>query len=153
MKWQNTAPCRQAPGPARRPWPGGGVRPAEGFSLLEVLVATTLMGLVLVAMLQLLTGTLRAQAGAWGNTRALLVADKVLQENCQISSLAGGTYQGKDGPYSYRVRITPQYQVEMPFSFQVMLCSLVEVTVTWQEWGQSKSITLRTARTAIQKKS
>ena len=79
----------------------------EGFSLLEVLVATTLMGLVLVVLLQVLTSALRAQEASWGHTQAVLVGEKVLQENCEINSLKEGTYQGRDGRYDYVVRVTP----------------------------------------------
>ena len=75
-------------GPAPRP-PG-----AEGFSLLEVLVATTIMGLVLVVILQVLTSALRAQEASWGHTQAVLVAEKILQENCEINTLARGPPRG-----------------------------------------------------------
>jgi prepilin-type N-terminal cleavage/methylation domain-containing protein len=125
----------------------------EGFSLLEVLVATTLMGLILVVLLQVLTATLRAQSAAWENTQAVLVADKILQENCQINSLAGGTFQGRVGPYAYQVQITPQFELTSPFSDRRVLCSIVQVTVSWQEWGQAKTLSLQTVRTGVQKKS
>ena len=71
---------------------------SEGFSLLEVLVATTIMGLVLVVLLQVLTSALRAQEASWSHTQAVLVAEKVLQENCEINTLAEGTYQGRSWP-------------------------------------------------------
>ena len=71
---------------------------AEGFSLLEVLVASALMGLVLVVLLQVLTSAIRAQEACWGNTQALLVAEKVLQENCQINTLTGGHLPGTGRP-------------------------------------------------------
>jgi Tfp pilus assembly protein PilV len=141
------------PEAARRTRPYVPPQGAEGFSLLEVLVATTLMGLVLVVLLQVLTVTLRTQATAWGHTQALLMADKVLQENCQINSLAAGIYQGKDGPYAYQVRITPQYELASSFSNERVLCSVIQVTVSWQEWGQAKTLSLETVRTGVQKKS
>ena len=87
---------------------------AEGFSLLEVLVATAIMGLVLVVLLQVLTSALRAQEASWGHTQAVLMAEKILQENCQINSLKAGTYQGRDGRYDYVVRVTPQDDVRRP---------------------------------------
>ena len=46
----------------------------QGFSLLEVLVATTLMGLVLVVLLQVLSGAMRAQEMTLEHARALQVA-------------------------------------------------------------------------------
>lgn len=131
--------------PAPRP-PG-----AEGFSLMEVLVATAVMGLVLVVLLQVLTSALRAQKASWGHTQAVLVAEKILQENCEISTLAKGTSQGRDGRYNYMVKVTPQYELADPFADKRVLCSLIQVTVTWQEWGRNKTLELQTIRTVAQK--
>lgn len=136
------------PGPAPpAPRPPG----AEGFSLMEVLVATAVMGLVLVVLLQVLTSALRAQKASWGHTQAVLVAEKILQENCEISTLAKGTAQGRDGRYNYVVKVTPQYELADPFADKRVLCSLIQVTVTWQEWGRNKTLELQTIRTAAQK--
>ena len=76
------------------------------------------MGLVLVVLLQVLTSALRAQEASWGHTQAVLVAEKILQENCEINTLAEGTYQGRDGRYDYVVRVTPQYELAEPFRRQ-----------------------------------
>ncbi len=117
-----------------------------GFTLLEVLVATTLMGLVLLVLLQVLTATIRTREASWNHTQALLVAEKVLQENCELNTLTGGTYQGREGQYDYRVSITPQFRLSTPFRFKELLCSLVQVTVFWKERGANKSLALTTAR-------
>ena len=137
---------RQGPAPPAPRSPG-----SEGFSLLEVLVATTIMGLVLVVLLQVLTSALRAQKTSWGYTQAVLMAEKVLQENCEINTLAEGTYQGRDGRYDYMVRVTPQYQIAEPWSDMRVLCSLIQVTLKWQEWGRRKTLELQTIRTVAQK--
>jgi prepilin-type N-terminal cleavage/methylation domain-containing protein len=132
----------------RRPCPGG----AEGFTLLEVLVATALMGVVLVALLQVLSSAIWAQEAAMGHMQALLVAEKVLQENCQVASLGAATYQGRDGGFDYLVRITPQYELSNPQQSRLVLCSLIQVTVSWRERGRTKSLALETVRTVVQKK-
>jgi hypothetical protein len=111
------------------------------------------MGLVLVVLLQVLTSAIRAQEASWGHTEALLVAEKVLEENCQINTLAGGTYQGRDGRYDYVVKITPQYTMASPLSDRQIICSKLQVAVTWQERGQHKTLELETLRTEAQKKS
>ena len=136
----------QGPAPPAPRSPG-----SEGFSLLEVLVAATIMGLVLVVLLQVLTSALRAQKTSWGHTQAVLTAEKVLEENCQINTLAAGTYQGRDGRYDYVVRVTPQYELADPVAGKRVLCSLIQVTLTWQEWGRAKTLELQTIRTAAQK--
>jgi prepilin-type N-terminal cleavage/methylation domain-containing protein len=132
----------------RRPCPGG----AEGFTLLEVLVATALMGVVLVALLQVLSSAIWAQEAAMGHMQALLVAEKVLQENCQVASLGAATYQGRDGGFDYLVQITPQYELSNPQQSRLVMCSLIQVTVSWRERGRTKSLALETVRTVVQKK-
>jgi len=116
-------------------------------------VATAIMGMVLVVLLEVLTAAIRAQESSWGHTQALLVAEKVLQENAQINSLKQGVYQGQDGRFDYAVQITPQYQVSNSDTFidKKILCSLIQVTVTWQERGRRKTLGLETIRTEPQK--
>ena len=139
----------EAPGLRRRP-PGG---KAQGFGLLEVLVATTIMGLVMVVLLEVLSAAVRAQESSWGNTQAELAAEKVLQENCLLNRLAAGTYQGREGTYDYVVRITPQFSISSPMRSARLLCSAIQVTVSWQERGRAKSLVLGTIRTNTEKKS
>lgn len=125
----------------------------EGFSLLEVLVATTLMGLVLVVLLQVLTAAFRAQEASRGRTQALLVAEKVLQEHCARENLAPTTYHGREGRYDYQVQITPQYEIvrHTAFAGRKIACALIQVKVSWPERGRVKSLSLQTMRTAAQK--
>ena len=114
-------------------------------------MATAIMGLVMVVLLQVLTSALRAQGASLGHTQAVLVAEKILQENCEINTLARGTSQGQDGRYNYVVQVTPQYELSDPFANKRILCSLIQVTVTWQEWGRRKALELQTIRTVAQK--
>ena len=139
--------------PEKSPPPASRHRVAEGFSLLEVLVATTLMGLVLVVLLQVLTSSLRCQDTTWGHTQALLEAEKVLQENCEINSLTADTYQGRNGRYEYLVQVTPQYEVADPIVDKRILCSIIQVTVTWKERGRPMTLTVQTVRTGVRKQS
>ena len=124
----------------------------QGFSLLEVLVATTLMGLVLVVLLQVLTGAMRAQEVTLEQARALQVAERALQESCTAMKLAAAQYQGQAGPYNYLVKVTPQYEVADQTLDRLVQCSLIQVTVSWQERGSNRSVSLETIRTAVQRK-
>jgi Tfp pilus assembly protein PilV len=124
---------------------------AEGFSLLEVLVATTLMGLVMVVLLQVLMAALWCQETSWGHTQAILEAEKVLQENCELASLTEGTYRGKNGRFEYVATVTPQYELSDPMAGKRILCSIIQVTVTWQERGKPMTVTLQTIKTGVQK--
>jgi general secretion pathway protein I len=122
-----------------------------GFSLLEVLVATTLMGLVLVVLVQILTTVLRAQETSLAHVQALMVAEKVLQEQCDIRKLEEANYQGQEGRYRYQVQVAPTYQTAIPNMNKQIKCFLIQVTVSWQERGQVKSVWLETARIAVSK--
>jgi prepilin-type N-terminal cleavage/methylation domain-containing protein len=128
-----------------------GQRKTAGFSLLEVLVATALMGLVLVVLLEVLTMALRSQEAAWRRTQAVLVAEKILGENSQINTLKAGTYQGREGRYEYLVRISPQSEWSNSLSRRRILCSMIQVTLTWQERGSKKTLELQTLRTGSEK--
>ncbi len=79
-----------------------------------MLVATGLVGLLLVVLLQVLTSIFRTEEALWKNTQALFVAEKVLQENCELSNLAAGVFQGRQEDFDYKVTITPQYEVSDP---------------------------------------
>ncbi len=126
----------------------------QGFTLLEVLVATTLMGLMLVVLLQVLNGAVTAQATVLSHARALQTADRVLQDGCNALDLSSRQYSGQDGPYSYQVKITPQYEVAMPATLdRLARCALIQIKVSWEERGQHRSVSLETMRTVSQKRS
>ncbi len=124
----------------------------QGFSLLEVLVATSLMGLVLVVLLQVLTGAMRAQEMTLEHARALQVAERALQESCTAMNLDAAQYQGQAESYNYLVKVTPQYEVADQTLDRQVKCSLIQVKVSWQERGSDKSVSLETVRTAVQRK-
>jgi hypothetical protein len=125
----------------------------EGFGLMEVLVATGLVGLMLVVLLQILSTIFRTEEGIWNKNRALLVAERVLQESSWSANLAAGTYQGREEEFAYQVQVTPQYEVSGPLGEVQLRCSLLQVTVSWQERGRQKRLVLETARTAAPRKS
>jgi prepilin-type N-terminal cleavage/methylation domain-containing protein len=135
---------------------GRGRRPppqAPGFSLLEVLVATALMGLVMVVLLQVLTASMRAQEASRGSTRALMAAEKALQEFCDTRVIAPGKYQEQQGRYTSLVTVTPQYEFTDPASGRKVNCYLIQARVSWREGENVKSLGLETIRTVAQKKS
>ena len=82
-------------------------RPVARVHPSEVMVATAIMGLVLVVLLQVFSGAMIAQETAMGHARALQAADRVLQDSCNALDLSSRQYSGQDGPYSYQVKISP----------------------------------------------
>jgi prepilin-type N-terminal cleavage/methylation domain-containing protein len=125
---------------------------AEGFSLLEVLVATALMGLVLFAVIQVLASALRAQEASRTNTQAVLAAQKILEEFGD-KDVARGVFNGKDGKFAYQVSLEPQFQAPYGPQDKQLVCSLLRVTLSWEERGKIKSVEFYTLRTTVQKKS
>lgn len=119
---------------------------------MEVLVATTLMGLVLVVLLQVLTGAMRAQEMTLEQARALQLAERTLQQSCAAMDLAAAQYEGQAGSYNYLVKVTPQYEVADQTLDRLVRCSLIQVTVSWEERGSNRSVSLETVRTAVQRK-
>jgi type II secretory pathway pseudopilin PulG len=125
-------------------------RPQEvGFGLLEVLVATALMAALAAILLQVMTVGLRAQKASLDQAKALEVASQVLQDYSRESLLIPGTFQGSQGPFAYRVRITPQYQVSGRTENVRITCYLLDVAVTWLDKGRPKSVELNTMRTLV----
>ena len=124
----------------------------SGFSLLEVLIATTIASLTLIALLQLLMVGFKAKISARQRTGATVLAEKILQEYTQNDRLTSGHYQGESAGFRYLVQIEPQYEILYPEAKSQVSCYLIQVTVAWLEKGKSKSIDLQTIRTKVQKK-
>lgn len=124
----------------------------SGFSLLEVLIATTITSLALIALLQLLMVGFKAKISARQRTEATALAEKILQQHAQNDRLTGGHYQGESAGFRYWVQIEPQYEVLYAEAKSQVNCYLIRVTVAWLEKGKSKSIDLHTIRTLVQKK-
>ena len=122
---------------------------AAGFSLLEVLVAATLMSLMLVVILEVLTSAMRAQEASQSSTQAVLTAEKVLEEYSE-KDLAKGIFQGREGRFDYQVRLDPQFQVPYPNRNKRLVCSFLQVVVSWKEQGRTKTLELQTLRTIVQ---
>jgi Tfp pilus assembly protein PilV len=124
----------------------------SGFSLLEVLIATIITGLTLIALFQLLLVGFKAKTNARQRTAASLLAEKILSEYSNNNRLSGGQYQGEWEGYRYRVQIEPQYEVPAVEPDSKVICYLIQVTIAWLEKGKAKSIELETIRTIVRRK-
>jgi general secretion pathway protein I len=127
-------------------------RSSQGFSLLEVLIATALMGLIMVVLMHLLSSGTRAQEATRRNTQATLLAESVLEEYCAGKTLEAGTFQGREGRFGFTVQVLPQYEVGELGSARMLRCSLIQVTVNWREYGRAKFLKLETMRAVTLKK-
>jgi type II secretory pathway pseudopilin PulG len=124
----------------------------SGFSLLEVLIATIITGLTLIALLQLLIVGFKAKTNARERTTASLLGEKILQEFSNQNKLTSGQYQGQWEGYRYQVQIEPQYEILPAETKTKVVCYLIQVSIAWLEKGKTKYIDLETIRTVVQKK-
>ncbi len=115
---------------------------AEGFTLVEVLVALVILGLVLGACYRLLSTGLKSIAEADGSLRAVLVAESVLADASQRDDPRDAANDLAIDGYRCNVAVVPYDDAEMPGPEETHL-RLYRVTVT-VEWGLRRSYELAT---------
>ena len=116
----------------------------RGFTLLEVLVALTILGLGAVALIQLSAQGLRLVKQSDDHQGAILLADRLAKEP---SRLAEGIEHGQEGALTWERRVAP---VSTPDTLQPPggpTPRLMALTVTVR-WHRDASLTLATLRTA-----
>lgn len=75
---------------------------SRGFTLLEVLVALTILGLATVTLMQLSSQGLRLLHLADDYQRAVLVADRIVRT---ADALQEGVDTGREGPFQWERRV------------------------------------------------
>jgi prepilin-type N-terminal cleavage/methylation domain-containing protein len=125
--------------------------PDSGFSLLEVLIATIIISLTLMALLQLLLVGFKAKISARQRTGATICAEKILQEYISGNKCSSGKYQGELEGFQYRIQIEPQYEIPTNEANTKIRCYLIQVNITWLEKEKTKSFALQTFRTVVQR--
>jgi prepilin-type N-terminal cleavage/methylation domain-containing protein len=129
-----------------------------GFTLLEIAVALSILGLVLVTMMQVISGglTLEYKAGHLG--RAVVKARALMDELMTELELRDGVEEGGDGTdirWRRTVRLAtteeggPLEESELDFEHEHAL-RYVEVVVAWNEGGREKTYTLQSLRVTPQ---
>jgi len=124
-------------------------RPEAGFSLVEVVVAFVITGLVLVAALRLFGSAFDGSARAERLTLALVAAESTLESFGTALPLRPGTYRGDAGPgMSWRAEVE-RYRGLPDDSLARLPVQgyAVQVTVVWDRHARD-SVTLRTLKVA-----
>lgn len=112
-----------------------------GFTLLEILVTLAILALALPALLHSFTIAARGQALAENRTTALYLLKFRMAE----IELGGYPDVGEeDGEFGDNSRYRWHSQVQDVESEEIEGLRLVTVTVTWQEQGKEKSISMNT---------
>jgi len=118
----------------------------RGFSLLEVLVALTVLVLVFGALFKIFGTGLRAATVSERYSHATLIAQSRLAELAAADELVEGVhYSDEDGDYRWQSTVVPYLESEsLPFEELTVVPWTVTVEVTWGEGEQLRSVALST---------
>ncbi len=131
----------------------GGRGRQEGFTLLEILVASTIMAVAVVGMLSGITGSLRNAARLTEYDQVMLAARAkmdalVVEPRLPLQTVIEGEFDpillgGREG--GWRARISPFESPPAPGPRAQML-ERVELEVWWMEGEQRRTFTLEAFR-------
>ncbi len=125
--------------PQRQSRPGGN----EGFTLLEVIVAVTIMGIGIAALAALFSGALRLAGGSRDVSDASIYASQRLEEALLSPEPSAGVSSGAFGEkyrWTMRAEALPA-EADIPFR-----ATRIDVTVAWDDAGNERSVDLNAVR-------
>jgi general secretion pathway protein I len=126
-----------------------GAEPARGFTLIEVLVAFAVAALLLVPLLRIFSGGIGGLRRADRAAGAALWAESVLEARDGEAPLAPGAEDGDlpDG-YHWHRTVARYADAALPSQQTALVPYDVTLTVSWQERGRTREVTLETLRLA-----
>ena len=118
----------------------------RGFTLLEVLVALTILGVAVVALMQLSSQGLRLLHLSDDYQQAVIVADRVART---IDALAEGVDAGQEGRFQWerRVSLVPVPEELTPGAGPQIRLYALSVAV---HWGRGRTLELASLRTVAE---
>jgi general secretion pathway protein I len=118
-------------------------RGCRGFSLLEVLVAFTILAMLLGALFQVFSAGLRAARSGDRYTRATVIAQSQLAaigvEHALLEGITSGT---TDDDYHWRVTVRAYDDDQLSETDLTLQPLAVDVEVFWEEGGAPRTLTL-----------
>ena len=119
---------------------------SRGFSLLEVLVALTVLVLVFGALFKIFGGGVRAATVSERYSHATLVAQSRLAELAAEHELIAGVHSGRDDrDYRWQSTVMPYLEAEGElFEGPTVIPWTVTVEVSWGEGEQQRTVALST---------
>jgi general secretion pathway protein I len=116
----------------------------SGFSLLEVLVAFTVLALSLGVMMQTLSSNSRGLAIASDYSTAAILAESILAQAGEVYPLEVSVQQGElEEGYRWRLEIVANPQED---GYLAQKSFILTSTVSWGEVGSEKHYELSTLR-------
>lgn len=114
----------------------------QGFSLLEVLVAFSILTLVLGALLQVFSGGMRNAALSEEYSRATILAESMLSRAGRDIPLEPGEHGDEtDAGYRWSLRVAP-YSEKGLLSGSDLALYRIDVTVSWQSGTKEREVGL-----------
>ncbi len=118
-----------------------------GFSLLEILVAFSILALSLGVLLRIFGGDGRLAALADEHSRAIVLAESLLANAGVEEPLRPGESTGETDGYSWSMRVVPFIPPGEPLPEQLNFKPYwVDVAVEWGEGDEVRSFALGTLR-------
>jgi len=127
-----------------------GQRRNGGFTLLEVLVALSILAVSYGTILQIFGGAARKAALAGEYRRALIIAESQLDfAAANIANSSVGDSVAVVGKFQWQVSYSPAYEYSIGTSPARFQPTVVTVNVSWSDAaGKSRVVTLTTVRLA-----
>jgi general secretion pathway protein I len=115
----------------------------RGFSLLELLVAFTIFATLLGVLLQVFSAGLRTAHSGERDTRAVVIAQSLLDTLGVEQPLRVGIYSGTtDDAYHWRITVRPYVDDQLPVTNRVLIPLTVNVDVFWEEDDTPRGVSL-----------
>jgi general secretion pathway protein I len=117
----------------------------RGFTLLEVLVALTILSLSLGVLLAIFSQSLSRAEENETEAQARTLAQSLLAQTEAAPHPAFGETDGVSTGLRWHVRVAP-YGSEADEAAWQRIAEQIDATVSWQHQGRSRSLTLSTLR-------
>ncbi len=117
----------------------------RGFTLLEILVAFTILGIAITVIIQLFSANTRAIAASQGYSAAVSAAEAKMRAILDTRNLSEGQWdeQTEDG-YSANVTVS-EILTERTTGLPLKMQS-IRLVLYWMNGSKQKTVVLRTAR-------
>lgn len=133
-------------------WPGrSNVERPNGFTLLEVMVALTILAIGFVIALELAGSTMRAVSASEAYTSAVFLARQKMEELFLDPALEKGVEEGTSGGYRWRKEVIEREPEEIRLGSEKPRARLLQlrVRVSWPGPGRERSVELVSLRAII----
>jgi prepilin-type N-terminal cleavage/methylation domain-containing protein len=121
----------------------------SGFTLMEILVALTLMGITITAFIQLFSGSLRTVAKSEDYVYATMKADAAMRDVMERSDLQEGTWSETDSEgYISEVTVT-EIEKERFVDLEEYKLFQIDLVLKWMKGDSERSIKLSSLQTVL----